>query len=224
VKEKRPPELDDDFAAEAGGFDSLDELRADVESKLEQAEERAIEAEFREAVLDAVVAGARVEVPHELVHAKAHEMWHETARRLEREGLDAKRYLEFTGKDEEQLVHDAEPDAERAIKRESILAAVIEAERIEVSDEEMLELLGHTVERGGAQPDEKTLRRTLEKMKADGRDDVLRQDVAMRKALDLIVEQAKPIPVEQAKARDKLWTPGKEAAEQASERLWTPGS
>ena len=87
VKEKRLPELDDDFAVEAGGYDSLDELRAEIESRIGQAEERAIEAEFREAAVDAVVDQAKIEVPHELVHSKAHEMWHRTARRLAAQGI-----------------------------------------------------------------------------------------------------------------------------------------
>src|SRR6185503_17731146 len=69
IKEKRLPELDDDFAIEAG----------EIDSRIAQAEERAIEAEFREAAVDAVVAQAQVEVPKELVHSKAHEMWHRTA-------------------------------------------------------------------------------------------------------------------------------------------------
>ena len=82
VKEKRLPELDDDFAVEAGGYDSLDELRAELEQRIGEAQEREIEGEFREAAVDAAVAAAEVEVPHELVHAKAHEMWHRTSRRL----------------------------------------------------------------------------------------------------------------------------------------------
>ena len=93
VKEKRLPELDDDFAVEAGGYDSLDELRAEIESRIGQAEERAIEAEFREAAVDAVVDQAKIEVPHELVHSKAHEMWHRTARRLAAQGINPEQYL-----------------------------------------------------------------------------------------------------------------------------------
>src|SRR4051812_41673394 len=138
VKEKRLPELDDDFAAEAGGFDSLDELREDIESRLREQQERMIDTEFREAAVDAAVAEAKVEVPAELVHSKAHEMWHQTARRLAAQGLDPARYLEMTGKSEEELVHEAEPEADRALKRESVLAAVVEAEGIEVTDEELL--------------------------------------------------------------------------------------
>jgi trigger factor len=183
VKEKRLPELDDDFAVEAGGYDSLDELRAELEERLRQADERAVEAEFREAAVDAAVAQAQIEVAHELVHAKAHEMWHRTARRLSAQGVDPRRYLELSGKTEEELVTESEPDAELALKREAVLAAIVSTEGIEVTDEE----------------------------------------VAMRKAVDLLVEHAKPIPVDQAAAREKLWTPDKER-ERGAGQIWTPGS
>src|SRR5688500_11978705 len=137
VKEKKLPDLDDDFAVEAGGFDSLDELRSEIESRIAQAEERAIEAEFREAAVDAVVATAKIDVPHELGHSQAHEMWHRTARRLAAQGVDPRRYLELAGKDEEELVTESEPDAELALKREAVLAEIVRAEGIEVSDEEV---------------------------------------------------------------------------------------
>src|SRR5947209_3148974 len=87
VKEKRLPELDDDFAVEAGGFDTFAELREDVVSRLRERKEQMIESEFREAAVDAAVEHAKLEVPGELVHAKAHEMWHETARRPRAQGL-----------------------------------------------------------------------------------------------------------------------------------------
>jgi trigger factor len=225
VKEKKLPELDDDLAAEAGGFDSLDELREDIASKLREQQERMIDTEFREAVVDAAVAEAKIDVPHELVHAKAHEMWHQTARRLSAQGLDPARYLQMTGKDsEEDIVHEAEPEAERALKRESVLAAVVEAEGIEVSDEELLDSL-RAATQGPGRPatSERKLQKALDRAKAEGRDESLREDIAMRKAVDLMVESATPITVDQAKARDKLWTPGKEG-EAAAKEIWTPGS
>jgi trigger factor len=205
VKEKRLPELDDDFAVEAGGFDSLDELRGEIESRIAQAEERAIEAEFREAAVDAVVAQSQVEVPKELVHAKAHEMWHRTARRLEAQGINPQQYLQMTGKEEEELVVESEPEAETALKREAVLAAIVEAEGIEVTDEEIEEAL-----RASAPPDasDKQLKRALKRARSQGADEALREDIAMRKAVDLIVESAKPIEAERAAAREKIWTPG----------------
>ena len=204
VKEKRLPELDDDFAVEAGGFDSLDELRAEIESRIAQAEERAIEAEFREAAVDAVVAQAKIEVPKDLVHSKAHEMWHRTARRLAAQGVNPEQYLAMTGKNEEELVVESEPEAETALKREAVLAAVVEAEGIEVSDDEIEQAL-----RASAPPDtgDKQLKRLMKRARSQGADEALREDIAMRKAVDLVVENAKPIEAERAAAREKLWTP-----------------
>jgi trigger factor len=204
VKEKRLPELDDDFAVEAGGYDSLDELRTEIESRIAQAEERAIEAEFREAAVDAVVDDAKIQVPKELVHSKAHEMWHRTARRLAAQGMNPEQYLAMTGKDEEEIVVESEPEAETALKREAVLAAVVEAEGIEVSDEEIEQAL-----RASAPPDasEKQLKRLMKRARSQGADEALREDIAMRKAVDLIVENAKPIEAERAAAREKLWTP-----------------
>jgi trigger factor len=204
VKEKRLPELDDEFAVEAGGYDSLDELRAEIESRIGQAEERAIEAEFREAAVDAVVDQAEIEVPHELVHSKAHEMWHRTARRLAAQGINPEQYLQMAGKTEEELVVESESDAETALKREAVLAAIVEAERIEVSDEEIEQAL-----RASAPPDasDKQLKRALKRARSQGADEALREDIAMRKAVDLVVENAKPISADRAAAREKLWTP-----------------
>jgi trigger factor len=224
VKEKRLPDLDDDFAVEAGGYDTLDELRAEIQERLREVEERAIETEFREAAVDAVAKEATVDIPHELVHEKAHEMWHRTASRLAQQGVDPKRYLELTGKSEEDLVTEAEPDAETALRRESVLAAIAEQEGIEVTDEDLLDALRQAARpEPGKEPGEKSLRRTLKRLKSQGADEALRDDIAMRKALDRVVEHAKPIPVEQAKARDKLWTPGRERKERAGQ-IWTPGS
>jgi trigger factor len=221
VKEKRLPELDDDFAVEAGGYDSLDELRAEIESRIGQAEERAIEAEFREAAVDAVVDQAKIEVPHELVHSKAHEMWHRTARRLAAQGINPEQYLQMAGKTEEELVVESESDAETALKREAVLAAIVAAEGIEVTDEEIEQAL-----RASAPPDasDKQLKRALKRARSQGADEALREDIAMRKAVDLVVENAKPIAVETAAARDKLWTPEKDAEEKGSGQIWTPGS
>jgi trigger factor len=225
VKEKRLPELDDDFAVEAGGFDTLDELKGEIEQRIRQAEEQAIETEFREAVVDAAARDARLDVPHELVHSKAHEMWHRTARRLASQGIDPQQYLQITGKTEEELVKEAEGDAEIALRREAVLAAIVEHEGIEASDEEVDAGLRLAVQAqaGDKQLGEKQLQRQLKRARSRGLDEALRDDIAMRKAVDLLVENAEPISVDQAKARDKLWTPGKEK-EQGTQEIWTPGS
>ena len=219
VKEKRLPELDDEFASEAAGFDTLAELREDIAERLGKLDERAIEREFEDAVLEAAVGEAEVEVPDRLVHARAHELLEDTFAALARQGISKEAYLRISDRDEEALAHEAEPEAAAALKREAVLAAIVEAEGIEPTDGELLEALEPTAERQGT-----TTEKLLEQLRSNGRLDRLRQEVAIRQAIEKLVAEAKPISVEQAKARQKLWTPGKEAAGEPSGQLWTPGS
>jgi trigger factor len=191
IREKVLPELDDELASGAAGFDTLAELREDVRSRLAEQEQQAIEAEFREAVLDAVVATATVEVPDALVQARAGELWEQTLRSLQRRGLSKEAYMQMSGKGEAEILEEAKPDAEQALKREAVLAAVVEAEGIEPSDEELTEALAHTAEHEGVEP-----AKLLERVRTAGTIDMLRDDVATRKALDLLTEQATPVPLD----------------------------
>ena len=217
VKAKRLPEADDEFATEAGGFDNLAELREDIAQRLREGDERAIEREYEEAVLDAAVAAAAVDVPEKLVHARAHELRDDTMSALARQGISKEIYLQIAGKDEETLAHEAEPEAARALRREAVLAAIVQAEGIEPTDEQVLEALEPSAERTG-----KPATELLEELRRADRLEQVRQDVASRQALELLVREATPITVEQAKARDKLWTPGKDDAEDQRGALWTP--
>jgi trigger factor len=216
VKEKELPPLDDDFASDASEFDTLQELRDDIGHKLEHAQEHEIEDTFRESAVDAAVAEAEIDLPDELVLARAEEMWSRTEQALERAGRDPEAFLKTAGKTREELIEEAKPDAEKQLARESVLEAVAEAEQIDVSDDEVLDVLKRTAERGGEKPE-----KLLTKLKRSGRDVPLRHDLRLRKAVDFLAEHASPIEMEKAKAREKLWTPDKEK-EPGSPGLWTP--
>ena len=216
VKKKELPALDDEFASEASEFDTLQELRDDIKHKLEHAQEHSIDDAFREAVVDAAAAEAKIDLPDDLVSARAEEMWSRTERALERAGRDPDSYLNAIGKTRDELIAEAKGDAAKQLSRESVLEAVAEAEGIDVSDEEVLEVLKATTEREGEKPE-----KLLKKLVASGRDGALRHDLRLRKAVEFLVEQAEPITMEAAKARDKLWTPGKER-EAGNSGLWTP--
>ena len=99
VKRKDLPELDDDFAADAAGFDSMEELREDLRAKLEEADRRAIDAEFREAAVDAAVAQASVDVPEPLVEARARELWARLSRDAAASGDRPRRLPAHLGQD-----------------------------------------------------------------------------------------------------------------------------
>jgi trigger factor len=128
--------------------------------------------------------------------------------------------MRIAGREESEIVDQAKPDAEQALRREAVLAAIIEAESIEPSDEEVLAAVE---EAAGDGQDRVSPKKLMERLKSSGRIDQLKQDLAQRKALDLIADSAKPITIEQAQARDKLWTPGSEE-QGSSAQLWTPSS
>jgi trigger factor len=220
VKAKRLPELDDEFASEAAGLETLEELRADIATRLREQEAHEIEHEFERDVLDAVVADARIEIPPQLVHARAHEMVEETLASLARQGISKEAYLQVAGATEEELAHQAEPESEQTLKREAVLAAVVDAEQIEPTDEQVLEALASSAERNKTTP-----QKLFKQMDSSGRLARVRNELANRQALELLVEQAKPISVERAQAREQLWTPEQRGESgSASEQLWTPGS
>ena len=98
-----------------------------------------------------------------------------------------------------------------------MLAAIADAEGIEVSEEEMVEALAHSAEHERTTPE-----KLLERLRENGRDAMIRDDIRFRKAIDLVAEAAKPIPLEQAEAREQIWTPEKERKEAGE--LWTPDS
>ncbi len=229
VKRKHLPELDDDLAADAAGFDTLEEMRDDVRSKLEEADRARIEGEFRQAALDAAVDAAQVEVPDALVEARARELWEQLLSTLARQGIAREAYLQISGREEDDIVAEARPDAERALRREAVLAAIVEAEGIEPSEEDLLGALEHPAEHEKTTP-----AKLLERLRGAGRLEAISRDLASRQAVDLLAREAKPIPLERAEARERLWTPDKDAddaspagdqpAQAAPGKLWTPGS
>jgi trigger factor len=190
VKAKDLPELDDEFAEEAG-FDTLDELRDDIRSRISEAESSRIEAEFREAALDAAVANATIDVPDTLVEARARELWDQMIHSLSHQGISKEAYLRISGREEEEIVEQGKEDAAQALRREAVLAAIIEAEKIEPSEDEVLEAVGQAAAEGQGSP-----KQLLERLKSAGRLDALKEDLAQRKALDLVADSAKPVAAE----------------------------
>jgi trigger factor len=217
VREKVLPELDDDFASEASEFDTLEELRADIAERLAEAVGQRAEQDFRVAVVDAAAAEAKLDLPEELATARATERWERVERQLAGRGMSPDSYLQMQGKTREQVIAESRAEAEAELKREAVLAAIADAEEIEVSEEEMIEALAHSAEHERTTPE-----KLLERLRESGRDAMIRDDIRFRKAIDLVAGSAKPIPLEQAEAREKIWTPEKERKEAGE--LWTPDS
>jgi trigger factor len=217
VREKVLPDLDDDFASEASEFDTLEELRADITTRLAEAVGQRAEQDFRVAAVDAAAAEAKLDLPDELATARASERWERVERQLASRGMQPDAYLQMQGKTREEVIEESKPEAEAELKREAVLAAIADAEGIEAAEEEMVEALEHSAEHERTTPE-----KLLGRLRESGRDAMIRDDIRFRKAIDLVAEAAKPIPLEQAEAREQIWTPEKERKEAGS--LWTPDS
>ena len=218
IKEKVLPELDDHLARAASEYDTLAELRADVESRLREAIEVELEGEFREAAVDALVAATRFDVPAALVDRRAAELWSGMARSLERRGLTPETYLTMTGQSQDDIVARLRAEGERAVRRELVLDAVAAKLEIEVGDDEVEALVREEAASFGDDPEE-----TLRELRERGTFESLRADLRLRKALDAVAADVRRIPVDLANAREKLWTPEKEKAPSGM-NIWTPGS
>ncbi|MBN8867612.1 MAG: trigger factor [Solirubrobacterales bacterium] len=200
VRVKQLPELDDDFASEASEFDTIDELKADIAEKLGESAEQRIEQDFRTAAVDAAVANATVGVPEDILRARGEERWERVERQMASQGMNPDTYLQMQGKTRDEIIDESLDDADQEIRREAVLVAVADAEGIEVTDEEMAEELEHA-----ASHERTTGAKLLERLKRDGRHEMVAADIKVRKAIDKIAETAKPVEMSKEDTAKKLW-------------------
>jgi trigger factor len=217
VKEKVLPEIDDELARSASEFETLDELRAEIESKLLEQLTEELELRFREAAVDALVNASEVETVEPLVERRTAELWSGISRSLQMRGISTETYLTMTGQSADEVVARLRAEAEQSLARELVLDAAADKIGVEVSDEEIDELIASQSEEGDDVEESKRL------LQENGGYERIRADLRLKKALDEIVAGVKRIPVELAAARDKLWTPEKEK-EGTKMNIWTPGS
>ena len=216
VKEKLLPEPDDELAKAASEFDTIGELRAEIEARLREQIEAELEVKFREDAIDALVAASPVDGADPLVDRRAVELWAGLTRSLEQRGISAETYLTMTGQSQQEVLARMRAEAERSVKREIVHDAGADKLALAVSDEELGALIREQAAESGEDPEQ-----TVAAMRAHGGFDQLRADLRLKKALDEIVAAVKRIPADLAAAREKLWTPEKEKGG-AGMKIWTP--
>ena len=218
IKEKVLPELDDELARAASEFDTLAELRADIEQRLRDVLEEEAETQFRAAAVDRLVEASDVKVGGPLVEARTRELLNGLGRSLELRGLDAETDLQLTGQTAEQLVQRVSAEAALSVARELVLEAVADGLDLQVEDAEIEELIREQAELAEDDPDG-AVRQVFD----SGREEVLRGDLRLRKALDRVAAEAKRVPTDEVRAREQIWTPEQET-QPTETKLWTPGS
>lgn len=187
IKEKELPELDDEFASEVSEFDTMAEYRADVKEKLADKKVKEAKEKKEDAVIEAIINDAKMEIPDAMVDTQTRQMASDYAQRLSQQGLSLEQYFMFTGLDMDKFLEQMKPGALKRIQSRLVLEAIVKAENFEVSDEEFEEELKNMAE---------SYQMEVDKIKElVGDDDYAKnqitEDLKMQKAVDFVVENAK---------------------------------
>jgi trigger factor len=212
------PPLDDDVVRSATELDSVEELHADAEGRLRAQLDDEAQSAFRAAAIDRLVDATDVTPRGPIVESRTRELLNALVRSVESRGVNFDSYLSLTGQQPQDLVARLQAEAQRSVAREIVLEALAEELGIDVTDEEITELVAEQAEAAGEDPGP-----ILEELFRHGGDRRLREDLRLRKALDRLAAEVKPISAELAEAREAIWTPGQEKPREET-KLWTPGS
>ena len=218
VNEKVLAEADDELARSASEFDTLAELRADIEGRVRAAVDERIDAAFRAAAVDELVRASNVQGAGPLVETRARELLNGFVRSLSNRGLSPEAYFQATGQTPELLTAQIRAEAAQSVARELALEAVAEKAHLVVSDDEVKDLIREQADASGDDAEE-----MIADIWAHGHQEALREDLRMRAALERLAADVKPIAPEAHAAREAIWTPDKEKPA-GETKLWTPGS
>jgi trigger factor len=214
IKERVLPALDDELARAASEFDSLEELRGEIEERLLAQVEQQVNEAVRRAALDAVVEATNVDPSGPLVDARTRALLRELDEVMRRRGVTLDTYIQATGGSAEQLVAGLHEEAKRSVAGELVLEAAADRLGIDVTDDDVDAAIRDRFE----EPDT-----VIAQLRAGGAYEQERESLRMAAALDRIAAEVKRIPLEQAQAREAIWTPDKEKPKTET-KLWTPGS
>ncbi len=208
VEKKELAELDDEFAKDVSEFDTLQELRDDTKAKLEKSKEEAAKRKFEDAVIEAAVENATVDIPECMVNHQIENQIKDISYRLQSQGMQLEQYLQFTGMTMEALREQLKDTAAKTVKTQLVLAEIAKTENIELSDDDyeaeykkMADMYGMEVEK-------------VKELMAANRD-AMSADIKTQKTIDLIVENAKAGKAKKPAAKK---TTAKKAADDKEEK------
>lgn len=184
VKEKQLPELDEEFADDAG-FDSVEEYKEDVKKKLVEKREKESKEQKEDAVIDAIIEKAEMDIPEPMIETQQRQLIDEFAQQLSMQGLSLEQYFMFTGMTRDMMMEQTKPRAEKKIKARLVLEAVADAEKMEVSEEEYENELKDMAESYKMEIDK------LKDILAEADEKMIKKDLRIKKAIDFVVANAK---------------------------------
>lgn len=184
IKSKELPELDDDFAQDVSNFDTIAEYKEDLKKKLTENKEEALKREREEAVIGKIIENAQMDIPEQMVDAQTRQMTQEFAQRLSSQGLSIDQYMQFTGLTPQKMIEELKPQALKRIQSRLVLEAVVAAENIETTEEELDKEIENMA--------------SMYQMEVDKLKEVIGEEEKKQIGLDLAVQKAVEIVTEAA--------------------------
>jgi len=188
IKRKNLPPLDDEFAKDVSEFETLEEFKADIKSRLLRNKEQELKNEKETALIEKAVAAAQVDIPPVMVENEIDLMLREFESRLRMQGMNLDLYYQFSGQTEDALKEQMKGDAEKRVRNNLVLEAIAKAEKIEATDADLDAELQKMAEQYQRTADE--IRSLLS---ANGNLDGIKSDLTIRKAVEFLVEQSKAV-------------------------------
>ncbi|TCK90601.1 trigger factor [Natranaerovirga hydrolytica] len=187
IKEKELPEVDDEFAKDVSEFDTLDEYKEDIKAKLKERKENEAKQQKQEKVVDAIIENSTIELPEPMVDMQIDQMAQDLEQRLQYQGLNLEQYLQMMGQNRMTFNDQLRPEAEKRIKSRLVLENIVKAENIEVTEEEINEEIKKMAEMYKIEEDK------IKEMIVDQEKENMKIDIAVQKAVELVVEAAKEV-------------------------------
>lgn len=184
IKVKELPKLDDDFAQDVSNFDTIAEYKEDLKKKLTENKEEALKREREEAVIGKIIENAQMDIPEQMVDAQTRQMTQEFAQRLSSQGLSIDQYMQFTGLTPQKMIEELKPQALKRIQSRLVLEAVVAAENIETTEEELDKEIENMA--------------SMYQMEVDKLKEVIGEEEKKQIGLDLAVQKAVEIVTEAA--------------------------
>lgn len=185
IKVKELPELDDDFASEVSEFETFEEYKNSVKAKLEEQAENKTKQEFENAIIEAVCEKAEVEIPQAMIDTQIDRMINDFAQRMQYQGMNLDMYLQYTGSTIEQMRENFKEQAEKQCKVTLVVEAIMVAEGIDVTDEEIEDKIVEMSKIYNMEID-----KLKEVLRPEDKDDIAK-DIKFGKTIDMLVNKAK---------------------------------
>lgn len=196
IKEKQLPELNDEFASDVSEFETLQEYREDARKKLVERKTAEAKAKKEDEAVKAVIEDSEMELPEAMIETQQRQIVNDFAQRLQMQGLSMEQYLQYTGSSVEKMMEQVKPQAEERIKSRLVLEAVAAAEKLEATDEEFEAELKKMADQ---------YKMEVEKIKgmiSEKEQKQIRDDLAVQKAADFVVENSKEAAKKASKASE----------------------